>query len=296
MKRKIIRIDEDICNGCGNCVPECKEGAIQIIEGKARLISDLFCDGLGACLGHCPEGAITIEEREAEPYDERKVIESLASQPASVLKAHLMHLREHGETQLLAQAFAAMALVGLRNPLIEEEAAAEAKRALGSMHNHSHHGGGGCPGSRMITLEQAAPKAPQPKEKGDYGAPQLAQWPVQLHLVSPYAPYFRSKDLSIISTCSPLASTDVHPRYLAGRACVVACPKLDNTEPYPEKLAEIFKANATPKAIVVVMEVPCCKGLTKIALAARAFSGREDMPIEEHTIGLDGSLKKVVQY
>ena len=78
-KRKVIKIDENKCTGCSKCLPACPEGALQIIDGKARLISDLFCDGLGACLGDCPYGAITIEEREAEDYDEGKVMENIAN-------------------------------------------------------------------------------------------------------------------------------------------------------------------------------------------------------------------------
>ena len=112
MKRKIIQIDEEKCTGCGDCIPNCPEGAIQLIDSKARLISDLFCDGLGACLGHCPEGAITIEEREAEPYDERKVMENVIRGGHNVVRAHLEHLREHGETEFLRQAIQVLEATG----------------------------------------------------------------------------------------------------------------------------------------------------------------------------------------
>ena len=77
MKRDVIKINEEKCTGCGECIPGCPEGALQVIDGKARLISDLFCDGLGACIGNCPQGAIEVEQREAEPYDEYKVMENV---------------------------------------------------------------------------------------------------------------------------------------------------------------------------------------------------------------------------
>ncbi|MBI5144218.1 MAG: 4Fe-4S binding protein [Candidatus Omnitrophica bacterium] len=104
MKRKIINIDEEKCNGCGLCIPNCPEGALQIIDGKVRLVSDLYCDGLGACLGYCPLGAITIEERESQPYEERRVMANIVRQGHNVIKAHLKHLKEHNQTEYLKQA------------------------------------------------------------------------------------------------------------------------------------------------------------------------------------------------
>jgi ferredoxin len=121
MKRKIIRIDEEKCTGCEECIPNCPEGAIQIIDGKARLISDLFCDGLGACIGECPVGAISVEQREAQPYDERRVMENVIPQGQGVIRAHLSHLRAHGEHEYLAQALALLGERGIQADLPQEE-------------------------------------------------------------------------------------------------------------------------------------------------------------------------------
>jgi ferredoxin len=283
MKRKIIKIDEDKCNGCGLCIPECKEGALRIIEGKARLISDLFCDGLGACIGHCPEEAITIEEREAEPYDERKVMIKMAAQPQSVLKAHLEHLIDHGAVEYYNEAVEYMKENGISNPILQ----------LG---NATKNNGGSCPGTKMINLASDNNNASDDKPKAD-NASMLGQWPVQLHLVSPNAPYFINSELVIMSTCGPLASANVHNDYLEGRSVVVACPKLDYTDPYVEKLAAIFANSNTPKAIVVRMEVPCCGGLSQFAVEAAQIAAA-DTEIEEHVMAVNGQLisKKVIHF
>lgn len=137
-KRKIINIDAEKCNGCGLCIPNCPEGAMQIIDGKARLVSDLFCDGLGSCIGHCPQGAITIEERQAEPYAERKVMENIVKQGKNVIKAHLGHLKEHRQDTYLKEA---MDFLKERNIEIEIEA------------KHGH-GLSGCPGSQVIDFRK----------------------------------------------------------------------------------------------------------------------------------------------
>ena len=114
--RKIIKIDPDVCTGCGECIPNCPEGALQMIDGKARLVSDLFCDGLGACIGHCPVGAISIEEREAEPYDERKVMGNIVPHGMNTIKAHLKHLKEHGADDYYDQAVAYLKENGIGLP------------------------------------------------------------------------------------------------------------------------------------------------------------------------------------
>lgn len=120
MKRKIIKIDEEKCNGCGLCLPNCPEGALQIIDGKARLVSDFFCDGLGACIGHCPAGAISIEEREAQVYEEKKAMENIVKQGENTIKAHLKHLKEHNQNEYYNQAVEFLKERGIESPLGKE--------------------------------------------------------------------------------------------------------------------------------------------------------------------------------
>lgn len=277
MKRKIIKIDEEKCNGCGECIPNCKEGALKIVEGKARLVGDLMCDGLGACIGHCPLDAITIEEREAEEYDERKVMETLINSSPRSIVSHLEHLKEHNETEYYNQALNILKEFNMPIPITNI-----------MPHNH---GTGGCPGSMMVDRRDTAPV--QSQSSNSPAKSELRQWPVQLHLVRPEAPYFKNSELVIMSTCGPVASADVHRKYLRNRSVVVACPKLDITDPYVEKLSAIFSASNTARVIVVIMEVPCCKGLSSMTLEAAKLSGREDIIVEEHVLSLEGELKSV---
>jgi len=257
MTREIIRIDEVLCDGCGNCIIGCSEGALQVVDGKARLVKEDFCDGFGDCVGTCPTGALVIEEREALDFDEEAVKEYLL------------------ETQGI-------------------EAVWRMEEAQKTHHNHGTeaHFHSGCPGSRMIEIKRPGQEQPTTQNApGQVLQSELSQWPIQIHLVPPTAPYFKNKELVVMSTCGPLASADVHWRYLRGRSVVVGCPKLDDTRPYASKLGAILKENGIPKVIVARMEVPCCGGLSMIVQQAVELSGRNDMVVEEHIIGIDGVIK-----
>ena len=278
-KRKIIKIDEQKCNGCGLCIPNCPEGALQIIDGKARLISDLFCDGLGVCIGHCPEGAIVIEEREAEVYNERKVMENVIKQGKNVIKAHLEHLREHHQHQYLKEA---MDFLKERNIEVPSS-----KEVLKHKHEHTDALSGGCPGSKVIEFAKT-----HSTKKGEHskGVSELRQWPVQIMLVPPSAPYLKDADLLIAADCVPFAYADFHQDLLEGKILLVGCPKLDDAEFYKEKIAQILKQNNIKSITCAHMEVPCCFGLMQIIKEALKSSGKE-IPLEEVTIGIKGDVK-----
>ena len=256
MKRKIIEIDEQLCDGCGNCITGCDEGALQLVGGKAKLVKEDFCDGFGDCIGTCPTGALTIEEREASPFDKAAV------------KAYLL------ETQ------------GQEAVLRMEEAQNQHQAAE---HEELMHLG--CPGAQMRVIEEPVE---QPRAALNSVQPipsQLRQWPVQIHLVQPGMPFFKNKDLVVMSTCTPLASADIHWRYLQGRSVVVGCPKLDDTSNYAPKLGLILQEPTIPKVIIPRMEVPCCGGLTMLVQEAVRLSGRNNIIIEENIVGVDGAIK-----
>ncbi len=274
MKRKVITIDADKCTGCGLCIPNCPEGAIQMIDGKARLISDLFCDGLGACLGTCPEGAITIEEREAAPYDERAVMANVVKGGPNVIKAHLVHLRDHGQTEFHQQA-----LAYLRNHNLPVPADAAPVTAAPPA---------GCPGMRMRDRTKAAPAT------ADAATPVLAselrQWPIQLHLLNPAAPFFTNAHLLIAADCVPFALANFHHELLRGKTLIMLCPKLDHDqEQYLAKLAAIFSTQHIQSITVAHMEVPCCFGVRRLVDAAQKQAGSA-IPVRDITITLEGTL------
>lgn len=270
MKRNIIEIDENKCNGCGQCVPNCQEGALQIIDGKARLISDLFCDGLGACIGECPLGAIKVVEREAEPYDERKVIENIAKQGESTIKAHLKHLQEHSQCKLFK--IAAEYLKEQNIPVPNLNNGDDDKLPCG------------CPSS----LAQKFPV----KSAQDFagGVSALQQWPVQLKLLNPMAEYFENADLLISADCVGYAYGAFHKDFLNGKILIVFCPKLDSDiQGYIDKLSEIFTVNQVKSITVLKMEVPCCGGTVSIVEEALKNTQKE-IPLTVKTIKLDGTI------
>jgi len=238
MIRNIVRIDEDKCNGCGLCVPACAEGAIQIVDGKARLVADNLCDGLGACLGDCPREAITIEQRDTDAFDEEEVKKVQAAQTA--------------------------------------------RTAAKSAHGH-----GGCPSSRLMKLDS---KEAKPAEEGASRQSRLGNWPVQLNLVPPTAPFLAEADLLLAADCAPFAYADFHRDFLNDRTLVIGCPKLDDGQVYLEKLTRMLQENDIKSLTVVRMEVPCCSGLVAIAQQALAASGKQ-IPFETVTIGIKGERK-----
>jgi ferredoxin len=231
--RNIIQIDEELCDGCGECVPSCAEGALQVIDGKARLASDVYCDGLGACLGECPTGALTVVQREAAEFDEAAVAARLKQAPVSA-----------------------------------------------------------CPSSavRVIPLVEEKPAPAQGGAQARGGRSRLQQWPVQLHLVPPSAPFFRGRHVLLAADCVPVAVGDFHETFLDGRGLAIACPKLDqHLDLYVQKLAAMIDQAGILSLTIAIMEVPCCSGLVRLAQQALASAGRK-VPLRLVTIGISGEI------
>lgn len=284
-KRNIILIDEEKCTGCGNCIPGCPEGALQIIDGKARLVSDLFCDGLGACIGECPENAIKIEEREAEPYDEKKVMANIVKQGENVIKAHLEHLKNHSENEYFNQAVNYLKEKDIANPL-DEDVNKDINKNINkedkSRCNSTHK----CPGSSVVDLRSnsADENILNVKQKSE-----LRNWPVQITLVPVNAPYFSNADIVIAADCVPFTYGNFHNDFLKGKILLVGCPKLDDIEFYRDKITQIFDQNDIKSVTVVNMEVPCCFGFVRAVNEALVESGK-DIPVSVVTISIKGEI------
>lgn len=285
MKREIIKIEEEKCTGCGLCIPACPEGALQIIDGKARLVSDLMCDGLGACIGDCPEGAIEIELREAEPYNETAVMAEIIKHGFNTVVAHLKHLKEHGETAFMAEALEFLEKqtdLGYRLDEVKQKVHAAADGGACA---------GGCPGSAPMVfdidedkVEHAAVNAPSENPSA------LRQWPVQMHLLNPNAPYFKGADVLLAADCTAFSMGNFHRDHLRGKSLAIACPKLDSgTESYVQKLIAMIDEAGINTLTVMIMEVPCCSGLLQMAKTACENASRK-VPVKKITVGVKGDI------
>ena len=247
-KRNIIRIDEALCNGCGNCMIACAEGAIQMVNGKAHVVSDKFCDGLGACIGECPVGALTIEEREAEEFDEKAAKEHLGqSKPA-------------------------------KSQLSSEGPVKGAKKQLPLT-------------PCSISADKSIHPGPELHKRKLGPSSQLSSWPIQMRLAHADAPYFKDSKLLIAADCSAFACPSISD-FIKGRAVLIGCPKLDETAPFVEKLAEILSLNEVKEMTILHMEVPCCSNLVRLVLKAMKKSGK-DIALDEYVCMIDGSVIKV---
>jgi len=284
MKRQIIQIDEDLCTGCGICIPNCHEGALKIIDGKVRLISDLFCDGLGACIGHCPEGAIELIEREAEAYDEVQVMEKISTKGKNTILAHLEHLKDHGEFVYLNQA---IKYIKENNIDVNVTSVNENKTQHMEELHHHHHNGGGCPGSAPRSF---GAMKPQELSIINEQPSRLTQWPIQLHLINPRAGYFQGADVLMAADCVAFSLGTFHEKFLNGKKLLIACPKLDNgQEVYMEKIKQLVDESKINTLTVMIMEVPCCKGLLQLAKESLTLTSRK-IPVKMIMVSVEGTI------
>lgn len=258
-KRKIIEIYRDKCDGCGLCTTACAEGALALDkENKAVLVREIYCDGMGACLDVCPTGALKIVERESEDYDPRATYE------------HVLQMRGKEAAKFV-------------------HGVGEESHPHSQPHPHNPNpqsSFSGCPGSAACEIPG---EIETEDERTVSTRSELRQWPIQLHLVSPYAPYFDGSDLLIAADCTAFALGSFHQDLLKGKRLIIACPKLDETEGYVGKLAEIIRFNKPRSLTVAIMTVPCCSGLYRIVERAAELSGVKIEP-NKKVIGIDGRI------
>jgi ferredoxin len=287
MKRTIIKIDEEKCNGCGDCVNGCHEGALQLFDGKAKLVSELYCDGLGVCIGECPEGAITLEEREAVPYDEIAVMNRISKEGNNVILAHLKHLKDHNESGYLNQAVDYLNSRLIKIDLTKLEGN---QKQMFNIIKESENSVSSCPGSKTMSFAKLAIK------ENNYSnmqiSSQLTHWPIQMHLLNPVANHFKNADVVLAADCCAFSFGDFHNQFLKGRILAIACPKLDsNKEVYIEKIALMIDEAKINTLNIIIMEVPCCGGLLQIAKLALE-SAKRKIPIKLTVIGIRGNIIK----
>lgn len=274
MLREMVTIDESLCDGCGLCIPACAEGALRIVNGKARLVADRLCDGMGACLGHCPRGAIRVGQREADAFDETAV-EAARGAHGAARSAYTGDGAKRNAAQVPGRS--------CPPPL----------KHRGTPVEQTPLAGGGCPGSRLAQFEAgrgASAAGPCGGPRADQGpASALTHWPVQLRLLPPVAPVLRGARLLVAADCVPVAYADFHAALLRDHAVVIACPKLDDTRGYVEKLADMIRLNDLAEITVVHMEVPCCTGILHAVLEARHLA-ESNVPVRDLVISIRGEV------
>ncbi|MFZ5595519.1 MAG: ATP-binding protein [Bacillota bacterium] len=252
--RKIIRIDESKCDGCGACLPGCPEGALQIVDGKVRLVRESYCDGLGACLGHCPQGALQVEERAADNYDAVGVLAHLEAQSPELAERHRRHMREHG-----------LELPG-EGPGRPVKGCPSVQEKYWSVESSGGQGAAG-------------------------GISALGHWPVKLRLISPAAEFLKNCDLVLVADCVPFAYGNMHNDFIKGKVVAAGCPKFDEVEAYGEKIQQLLESVNIRSIAVVYMEIPCCRGFARIVKEALERSG-SNIPLETVQIGIKGEIIK----
>jgi NAD-dependent dihydropyrimidine dehydrogenase PreA subunit len=297
MFRDVVSIDREKCNGCGLCVTGCHEGALQVIDGKAVLISELLCDGLGACIGECPENAISVTKQEAAAYNEFAVMENMVQKGKNTVLAHLKHLKEHNESIFLEEGISYLKnhkrelpfqLEELLNELtVERKQEKQERQSFAPIMPGSNNGG--CPGSRSHSF--ISPDPERSAETTDLPSA-LTHWPVQMHLINPSATHFKNSDLLLAADCVAFSTGNFHSRWLPGKTLSIACPKLDsNKEIYVEKLTRLIEEAKINTITIMIMEVPCCGGLLQIAKMALENASRK-VPLKQVQISIQGNVLK----
>jgi NAD-dependent dihydropyrimidine dehydrogenase PreA subunit len=298
-KRKIIEINRDLCNGCGLCTTACAEGALELdSEGKAIIVRELYCDGMGACLAVCPTDALKVVERDSQEYDAQAAYKHVLKTRGEEAARNVHGIGAHGDGHPHGQAgHGGQGDGDLREHTEHGDHGAHHDSKL---HHHSggrpgHHAAKqkmpeklacGCPGSMAREIKRE-PVDENPSSIS--GRSELTQWPVQLHLVSPFAPYFQNADLLVAADCTAFALGSFHRDLLQGKKVVIACPKLDDTANYTAKLAEIIKLNDIKSLTVAIMTVPCCSGLFRLVEDAVELSGVSIEP-RKVVVGIDGKI------
>jgi ferredoxin len=263
MLKKVIKIDSDKCVGCGLCAKACQEGAIGMVDGKAKLMREDYCDGLGNCLPVCPTNAISFEEREITQHNQ----DTKSTDNGSISKKHEASVSEESVDEKPALA---CGCPGTMAKTFDRDA----KKQQGE--------------SRPQTQSGNVQETNRQDQQISALDSQLRQWPCQIKLVPVKAPYFENANLLISADCAAYAYGDFHRKFMKNKITLIGCPKLDEGD-YSEKLTTIIQNNDLKSITVVRMEVPCCGGIERAAKQAIQASGKM-IPWRIVTIGTDGEI------